>query len=106
MYGNSNSIGRSLRLLPHLFEQEAAANRHLLAILFKLYTGDDADNDGGEVKVTDEKESGLVASIESHCDEKTSRIMERESDMTTQLLKNVITAKNKKKSFFVADTMC
>ena len=42
--------------------------------------------------MTDEKESGLAVSIESHCDEKTSRIMERESDMTTQLLKNVITA--------------
>ena len=43
MYGTQGSGGRPLRLLPHLFEQEAAANRHLLSILFKMYTGNDAD---------------------------------------------------------------
>mmetsp|Transcript_85660 Transcript_85660/g.171467 ORF Transcript_85660/g.171467 Transcript_85660/m.171467 type:complete len:411 (+) Transcript_85660:1469-2701(+) len=38
--------GPPLRLLPHVLEQEAAATRHLLAVLFRMYTGHDADGNG------------------------------------------------------------
>jgi|MDSY01.2.fsa_nt_gb hypothetical protein len=58
MYGNQGSGGRALRLLPHLFEQEASANRHLLSTIFKLYTGDDADDySGDEVDATDARDN-------------------------------------------------